>query len=198
MGVGIPNSTFKQSVLTNTGPDRDVAEDFSGGVLMKTRNLLLPMAMVFAIGAPACTTAQDASAGDLEAVKAQFVGHYELVIYESFRPNGEVIDMNYVGRILYDEHDNMSAIGMPKDLPARAQESSERVQGGFAYWGKVSFDLPNGIVIHHVEGSPTRGSWPGVDNIRYFEFTDEGLLKLSLKNAEGQTTGTLTWRKIES
>ncbi|HCK33964.1 MAG TPA: hypothetical protein DHW20_02220 [Gemmatimonadetes bacterium] len=198
MGVGIPNSTFKQSVLTNTGPDRDVAEDFSGGVLMKTRNLLLPMAMVFAIGAPACTTAQDASAGDLEAVKAQFVGHYELVIYESFRPNGEVVDMNYVGRILYDEHDNMSAIGMPKDLPARAQESSERVQGGFAYWGKVSFDLPNGIVIHHVEGSPTRGSWPGVDNIRYFEFTDEGLLKLSLKNAEGQTTGTLTWRKIES
>ena len=198
MGAGIPNSTFKQSVLTNTGPDRDVAEDFSGGVLMKTRNLLLPMAMVFAIGAPACTTAQDASAGDLEAVKAQFVGHYELVIYESFRPNGEVVDMNYVGRILYDEHDNMSAIGMPKDLPARAQESSERVQGGFAYWGKVSFDLPNGIVIHHVEGSPTRGSWPGVDNIRYFEFTDEGLLKLSLKNAEGQTTGTLTWRKIES
>ena len=198
MGAGIPNSTFKQSVLTNTGPDRDVAEDFSGGVLMKTRNLLLPMAMVFAIGAPACTTAQDASAGDLEAVKAQFVGHYELVIYESFRPNGEVVDMNYVGRILYDEHDNMSAIGMPKDLPARAQESSELVQGGFAYWGKVSFDLPNGIVIHHVEGSPTRGSWPGVDNIRYFEFTDEGLLKLSLKNAEGQTTGTLTWRKIES
>ncbi len=165
---------------------------------MKTRNLLLPMAMVFAIGAPACTTAQDASTGDLEAVKAQFVGHYELVIYESFRPNGEVVDMNYVGRILYDEHDNMSAIGMPKDLPARAQESSERVQDGFAYWGKVSFDLPNGIVIHHVEGSPTRGSWPGVDNIRYFEFTDEGLLKLSLKNAEGQTTGTLTWRKIES
>ena len=165
---------------------------------MKARNLLLPIGMVLAIAAPACTTAQDGSTGDLEAVKAQFVGHYELVIYESFRPNGEVVDMNYIGRILYDEHDNMSAIGMPKDLPARARESSELVQGGFAYWGKVSFDLPNGIVIHHVEGSPTRGSWPGVDNIRYFEFTDEGLLKLSLKNAEGQTTGTLTWRKIEN
>ena len=192
------NSTFEQNVLTNTGPDRDVAEDFSGGVLMKTRMFLLPAALALAIGAPACTTAQDATTDDLQTIKEQFVGHYELVIYESFRPDGEVVDMNYVGRIMYDEHDNMSAIGMPKDLPARARESSERVQAGFAYWGKVSFDLPNGIVIHHVEGSPTRASWPGVDNIRYFEFTDEGLLKLSLKNAEGQTTGTLTWRKIES
>ena len=60
---------------------------------MKARNLLLPMGMVLAIVAPACTTAQDGSTGDLEAVKAQFVGHYELVIYESFRPNGEVVDM---------------------------------------------------------------------------------------------------------
>ena len=165
---------------------------------MKTRMFLLPAVLALAIGAPACTIAQDATTDDLQTIKEQFVGHYELVIYESFRPDGEVVDMNYVGRIMYDEHDNMSAIGMPKDLPARARESSERVQAGFAYWGKVSFDLPNGIVIHHVEGSPTRASWPGADNIRHFEFTDDGSLKLSLKNVQGQTTGTLTWRKIES
>ena len=147
------------------------------------------MGMVLAIAAPAYMRIQDASTGDLEAVKAQFVGHYELVIYESFRPNGEVVDMNYIGRILYDEHDNMSAIGMPKDLPARARESSELVQGGFAYWGKVSFDLPNGIVIHHVEGSPTRGSWPGVDNIRYFEFTDEKPTENAASRPHSGTSG---------
>ena len=33
------------------------------------------MGMVLAIAAPACTTTQDASTGDLEAVKAQFLGH---------------------------------------------------------------------------------------------------------------------------
>ena len=62
----------------------------------------------------------------------------------------------------------------------------------------MSFDLPNRIVIHHVEGSPMRRGWLGVDNVRHFEFTEDGLLKLSLKNDEGRTTGTLTWRRIES
>jgi hypothetical protein len=98
---------------------------------------------------------------------------------------------------MYDEHGNMSAIGMPRDLPERARRSDTNVQAGFAYWARVSFDIENGIVIHHVEGSPTRGSWPGVDNVRYFEWTEDGLLKLSLKNDEGRTTGTLTWRRID-
>ena len=165
---------------------------------MKLRALLVPATLALSVGASSPASGQDASADELDALEKRFVGHYELVIYETFRPDGEVVDMSYVGRIMYDGRGNMSAIGMPKDLPARARESSERVQGGFAYWGSVSLDPPNGIVIHHVEGSPTRGSWPGVDNIRYFEFTDEGLLKLSLKNDEGRTTGTLTWRKIGS
>ena len=163
---------------------------------MKVRSLLVPATLALSAVAPPPASGQDAGALESEALRERFVGHYELVIYETFRPDGEVVDMDYVGRIMYDEEGNMSAIGMPTNLPARAAESSERVQGGFAYWGSVSFDPPNVVVIHHVEGSPTRGSWPGVDNVRYFEFTDDGMLKLSLRNAEGRTTGTLTWRKI--
>jgi len=132
-----------------------------------------------------------------EAMRQRFVGHYELVVYESFRENGDVVDMNYVGRIMYDEYGNMSAIGMPQDLPERARRSDTNVQEGFAYWARVTFDVEDGIVTHHVEGSPTRGSWPGVDNVRYYEWTEDGLLKLSLKNDRGRTTGTLTWRRIE-
>ena len=138
----------------------------------------------------------NAADADLEAVKKQFVGHYELVSYVSFPEGGGVVDNNYEGRITYDEHDNMTAQGMPRDLPARAAASSTNVSGGFAYYGSVTWDIENQIVTHHVEGSPSRGSWVGEDNVRHYEWED-GLLKLSIVNAEGRTTGTLTWRRFE-
>jgi hypothetical protein len=134
----------------------------------------------------------------LAAVKRQFVGHYELVSFINFPADGGEVDNNYIGRIMYDEHDQMSAQGMPKDLPARAAQSSTNVSGGFAYWGPVTWDIDQNKVTHHVEGSPTRGSWVGEDNVRYYEFTSDGLLKLSIRDASGRTTGTLTWRRISS
>ena len=136
-----------------------------------------------------------AAEGNEEAIKQQFVGHWELVSYVTFPEEGGVRDMNYIGRITYDGLGNMTAQGMPKDLPERAAQSRENVRGGFAYWGDVVFDLENNIIIHKVTGSPTRGSWPGEDNIRYFEFED-GLLKLSMKDDAGRLIGTLTWRKF--
>lgn len=136
------------------------------------------------------------AAQELEAIKARFVGHYELVKYQTLRSDGTAVDLDYVGRIMYDAFGNMSAIGMPRDLPAREIEPGQRRQGGFAYFGKVSFELDKGIVIHHVEGSPTFGGWVGRDNVRYFEFRD-GLLHLSLKDGRGRVTGTLSWRKIQ-
>lgn len=132
----------------------------------------------------------------LAAVKKQFVGHYELVSFVNFPAEGGEVDANYIGRIMYDEHDQMSAQGMPKDLPARAAQTTELVRGGFAYWGPVTWDIDNNKVTHYVEGSPTRGGWVGEDNVRYYEFTDDGLLKLSIRDDSGRTTGTLTWRRI--
>lgn len=159
--------------------------------LTQSGSLLL---LAFFLSSPASAADQS----ELAAVKQQFVGHYELVSFVSFRENGDVVDNNYVGRIMYDANDEMSAQGMPKDLPERAAQTSERVTGGFAYWGSVSWDIDNGIVTHHVTGSPTRGSWVGEDNVRYYEFTEDGLLKLSMKDETGRLIGTLTWRRIES
>lgn len=139
---------------------------------------------------------QARAAESLENIKQKFIGDYELVSYFQFPGQGDPIDMNYIGRLSYDALGNMTGLGMPRDLPQRNAESAERVTGGFAYWGKVSYDLENNIVIHHVEGSPMVPQWVGGDNIRYFEFTDE-FLKLSLKNSQGRTTGTLTWRKLD-
>jgi hypothetical protein len=132
----------------------------------------------------------------LTAVKRQFVGHYELVSFISFPAEGGELDNNYIGRIMYDQNDQMSAQGMPRDLPVRAAQSTSNVSGGFAYWGPVTWDISQNKVTHYVEGSPTRGSWVGEDNVRYYEFTDDGLLKLSIRDANNRITGTLTWRRI--
>lgn len=136
------------------------------------------------------------AADDLDATKAKFIGDYELVSYFQFPASGGEVDMKFIGRLSYDALGNMAGIGMPLDLPARAAQSSERRTGGFAYWGKVSYDLEQGIVFHHVEGSPLVPQWVGGENVRYFEFTD-GLLKLSLKDGEGRITATLSWRKLK-
>ena len=139
---------------------------------------------------------QSQAADTLQDIEQKFRGDFELVSYFQFPERGDPIDMNYVGRLSYDAFGNMAGLGMPRDLPERNQATEERVTGGFGYWGKVSFDLENNLVIHHVEGSPMVPEWVGGDNIRHFEFSD-GLLKLSLKNSEGRTTGTLSWRKLD-
>lgn len=135
------------------------------------------------------------AADTLQETKQKFQGDFELVSYFQFPRQGDPIDMNYVGRLSYDAFGNMAGLGMPRDLPQRNQEQQERITGGFAYWGKVSFDLENSLVIHHVEGSPMVPEWVGGDNVRHFGFAD-GLLKLSLKNDSGRTTATLSWRKL--
>lgn len=132
----------------------------------------------------------------LEDIKQKFIGDYELVSYFQYPAQSDAVDMNYIGHLSYDALGNMAGLGMPRDLPERNAQSSERVTGGFAYWGKVSYDLENSIVIHHVEGSPMVPQWVGGDNIRHFEFTGE-FLKLSLKDGQGRITGTLTWRKLD-
>lgn len=130
-----------------------------------------------------------------ESVRQQFIGDYELVSYVQFPAAGGEIPQNYIGRLSYDKFGNMAGLGMPRDLPERAANSTERVIGGFAYWGRVSIDVENQRVIHHVEGSPMVPGWVGGDNIRYYEFEGD-LLRLSLKDADGRITGTLTWRRL--
>ena len=127
-------------------------------------------------------------------VRQKFIGDWELVGFVRFPDGGGEIEMDYMGRLRYDEAGYMMGLGMPSDLPLQAEGATERVTGGFAYWGKVSIDVENGRVIHHVEGSPGAAQWVGQDNVRYYEFEGD-LLRLSLKNPEGRITATLTWRR---
>lgn len=158
--------------------------------------VLLAFLVIGVVTVSGSTRSIAADASQLAAVKQQFVGHYELVSFISYPASGGEVDNDYVGRIMYDEADQMSAIGMPRSLPARAAQTDGVARGGFAYWGPVTWDIDSQRVIHHVEGSPTRGSWVGEDNIRFYEFTADGLLKLSIRDDQGRTTGTLTWRRL--
>ena len=133
--------------------------------------------------------------GQAQTDAERFVGDYTLISYVAFPEAGAAVDMAYVGRLSYDSAGNMSGLGMPSGLPEREREAGSRLTGGFAYWGKVTVDDQKKIVVHHVEGSPLMPSWVDGDNVRFYEFEDD-LLRLSLKNAEGRTTATLTWRRL--
>ena len=133
--------------------------------------------------------------GQAQTDAERFVGDYTLISYVTFPEAGTAVDMPYVGRLSYDSAGNMSGLGMPSGLPEREREAGSRLTGGFAYWGKVTVDDEKKIVVHHVEGSPLMPSWVGGDNVRFYEFEGD-LLRLSLKNAEGRTTATLTWRRL--
>ena len=133
--------------------------------------------------------------GQAQTDAERFVGDYTLISYVTFPEAGPAVDMQYVGRLSYDRAGNMSGLGMPSGLPELEREVGDRLTGGFAYWGKVTVDGEKKIVIHHVEGSPLMPGWVGGDNVRFYEFEGD-LLRLSLKNAEGRTTATLTWRRL--
>ncbi|HCI87813.1 MAG TPA: hypothetical protein DHV53_04115, partial [Gammaproteobacteria bacterium] len=97
------------------------------------------------------------SVAQIMSDEERFIGDYELVSYFTFPEQGPARDMQYIGRLSYDEFGNMSGLGMPIDLPqteAASQPEGGRVIGGFAYWGRVSIDSKERIVTHHVEGSP--------------------------------------------
>ena len=143
-----------------------------------------------------CTLALPLTAvGQAQTDAERFVGDYSLISYVTFPEAGPAVDMEYVGRLSYDRAGNMSGLGMPSGLPEREREAGIRLTGGFAYWGKVTVNDEKKVVIHHVEGSPLMPSWVGGDNVRFYEFEGD-LLRLSLKNASGRTTATLTWRRL--
>ncbi|MEX2584515.1 MAG: lipocalin-like domain-containing protein [Gemmatimonadota bacterium] len=160
------------------------------------------------LGLSACSPAESAEevaiASDQEgpsgSMDSRFVGTWELVSFESFPESGEAVDNNYIGRIIYDEHGNMTGVGMPRDFPERAAAapSGEVRSSGFAYWSNAELFPEENRIVHHVIGSPMNPVWPGTDLVRYYEFTDDGLLTLSIRNDTGRVTGTLTWRKLQA
>jgi hypothetical protein len=115
-----------------------------------------------------------------------FVGNWQLVKFVNFDENGAERDAGYEsGRIMYDLRGHMAA-----QLLRKSRDNY------IAYFGRVTVDVVTSTVTHHVEGASI-AAWIGTDLVRYYEFSpDQSELKLSLRNAQGRVTGTLTWRRL--
>jgi len=134
----------------------------------------------------AADPAADAAA---DAVKKQLAGEWTLVKYEVFPENGPARPGNYdVGRINYGERE-MSAHLMRTDRPAEPQNY-------LGYFGPYTIDAGRKIVVHHVVGSSLR-TWIGTEQVRHYDFSNDGSqLTLSLESG-GRTTQTLTWARTK-
>jgi len=133
---------------------------------------------------------------------ARFVGNWRLVSFVNIDEKGVATTSRYTGgRIMYDAAGQMAAQLTHADRPPLPQGASEAQRaaaysGLLSYYGAYAVDNAATRVTHHVEGS-TNPNWPKTELVRYFEFTDDGnTLKLSIRNAAGRTTGTLTWARI--
>ena len=136
-------------------------------------------------------------------VRQQFVGHWRLVKFENFDEAGVARDAGYdSGRILYDTAGNMSAQLMrtgrkPVSQPSTEPERAVSYGTYTAYYGKYTVDPTASKVTHSVEGA-LNPNWVKTDLVRYYEFSTDGKqLKLSIRNAQGRVTGTLTWERLE-
>ena len=135
-------------------------------------------------------------------VHARFVGNWRLLTFENIAENGTTSNAGYDGgRITYDAAGNMAAQltranRKPLSQPATDAERAAAYSSYVAYYGRVTIDAAAGKVTHHVEGS-VNPNWVKTDLVRYYAFSEDGRrLMLSIKNAQGRVTGTLTWERI--
>lgn len=132
----------------------------------------------------------------------RFAGNWRLASIVNIDEQGAATPGRFTGgRIMYDAAGQMAAQLTNADRPALPASPSDAQRaaaytGYVAYYGAYDIDAATSKVTHHVEGS-TNPNWPKTDLVRYFDFTDGGnTLKLSIRNAAGRTTGTLTWTRI--
>jgi hypothetical protein len=136
-------------------------------------------------------------------VQKRFVGLWRLVNVDTFDEKGVAAAAAYDGgRVMYDAAGNMSAQLMrsgrkPLSQPSTDAERAAAYATYTAYYGKYTVDAAAGTVTHHVEGA-ANPNWVKTDLVRWYTFSADGnRLMLSVKNAAGRVTTTLTWERLK-
>lgn len=166
---------------------------------MSRRGLGALAVVAACLGAFHVSAARQPSAAE---VQKRLAGNWRLVSFVNFDETGAARDAGYAGgRIMYDTAGNMAAHLMRVKRDALSQPATESQRAAaystyVAYYGRVSIDSAAATVTHHVEGS-LNPNWVKTDLVRYYAFSEDGnRLMLSIKNAQGRVTGTLTWERI--
>ena len=136
----------------------------------------------------------DTGPTSIEAVRRQLKGTWELTSLDLFSASGEKTTPQARGRLQYDEYGNLSMQGSITGT-ATVDPSMLNLSG------RVAID-PNARTLQIMRvDAPTQEAKrvdPRLDmkNVRYYEFQGD-VLKTTIKDANGATTATATWKKIE-
>ena len=171
--------------------------------------IVLSVSLCLCLSTRAQGTPSDVEGCGLLVVRAEqgpsetrLVGNWRLVSFVNVDEKGVSRPAGYeAGRLMYDAHGHMAAQLMRSgrqrlSTPSTEAERAAAYTGFLAYYGRYDVDAASSTVTHHVEGS-TNPNWVNTDLVRYYAFADNDTrLMLSLKNAEGRVTGTLTWERL--
>ena len=109
--------------------------------------------------------------------------------------------------LVYDGRGSFSGQIMTPGRPAFAtgnllKGSDDEVRAAFegyiAYYGSYAVDEGQGLMTHQVEGS-FFPDWIGEQQVRKFEFNDDGRLELStlpIKGSRADLTVVLLWERV--
>lgn len=144
------------------------------------------------------------------ALAARFAGTWQLQDSYSEKPAGRApfpLGAKVIGRINYDTAGNMAAQLMGENRrpfssrdPREVNDAEYRdaFQTYTAYFGTYTIDAEAGTVTHHVVGA-TVPSWPGNDQLRYFELQGDTLILRTppMRGNDGEkSVHTLVWQKV--
>ena len=135
--------------------------------------------------------------GSLRAVRQQLAGTWELVSFETFTGPGNGVQVPARARLTYDEFGHLEVQGqVQRDSAGSTADGSSTLLN---VSGRALIDVTNNRYwVVDLEGDlPDEAALEAVsaENFRYYEFLDDQL-KLTIKDATGSTTATLTWNRV--
>lgn len=137
-----------------------------------------------------------------------FVGTWELISFETRLSSGEVrhpMGPGPIGRIMYDDKENMAVIvsrsdrstmTSPDKTRASLEEKGVALDSFDAYFGTYSVDEARKAVTHHIEGA-LFPNWGGTDQERFYSFANDRLELSTAPIAYGGDTAiaVLVWQR---